>query len=161
MRIGTLLHDNDPRRQHRILEVTGHGVTTTMGLERVHARPVGGGREVSIACRRIYQDGRLRARGFSVLADTERASRPESMRALIGKPVWILRGSRGRNEGPGCFREVRAMLDDIEGELVHATLLQDDPHAVVGPYKTGEQGIWHGRSFVRPLNDRLEGANRD
>ena len=156
-----MLQDNDPRRPGRILEVTGHGVTTAMGLDHVHARPVGGGREVAIACRRIYADARPRSRGFSVVDEAMPPAREDPLRAHIGKPVWLLRGARGRDSGPGHFRRVRAILDGVVGDLVHATLLEDDAEATVEPFKTGKRGIWHGRSFVEPLPDQTEGVRDD
>jgi len=152
MKIGTLLRDNDPRRKNRILKVTAHGVTTTMGLEHVRAQPVGGGREVAIACRRIYGDERQRSRGFSVVESEIQFAEEDPMLALIGKPIWLLRGARGRHAGLGSFRRVRATLDRIEGHVVHATLLENDPLATVEPFETGQNGIWHGRSFVMPMS---------
>lgn len=156
-----MLQDNDPRRPGRILEVTGHGVMTAMGLEHVYARPVDGGRQVAIACRRIYADTRPRSRGFSVIDEAMPLEHQDPLRALIGKPVWLLRGARGRDSGPGHFRRVRAILDGVDGELVHATLLEDDAEATVEPLKKGERGIWHGRSFVEPLPDQAEGVRND
>jgi hypothetical protein len=161
MKIGTLLHDNDPRRKSRILKVTGHGVTTASGLHHVRAQPVGGGREVAIACRRIYADGRLRSSGFSVVETAIHPTEEDPILALVGKPIWLLRGSRGSHAGPGSFRRVRAILDGVDGHLFYASLLEDDAYATVAPFKRGECGIWHGRSFVEPMANQAEGARDD
>lgn len=69
----------------------------------------------------------------------------------VGQEVFILRGSRGRVEGPGHERKVRARLDRVGRVCINATLLEDDPHATVAPFKAGHQGVWHGHSFVVPL----------
>lgn len=65
-----------------------------------------------------------------------------------GQEIVLLRGSRGRTNGPGCERRVRALLISATPHNVAAELLQDDPLATVAPQKTGERGIWHGLSFV-------------
>lgn len=72
---------------------------------------------------------------------------------LLGQEVLIIRGSRGKTDGPGRERAVRCMLDAVEGQMVHATLLEDDPDATVAPWRCGDTGTWHGRSFVRPLQE--------
>lgn len=69
---------------------------------------------------------------------------------LIGKEVLISRGSRGVSVGPARERDVRCMLIAVQGPMVHATLLEDDPVAELGPRKCGHI-IRHGHSFVRPL----------
>jgi hypothetical protein len=73
---------------------------------------------------------------------------PQAIDDLVGKEILLVRGSRGRREGPGHERRVRARLDSIDGVMVHATLLEDDPHASASPTKAGEHGTWHGHSFV-------------
>lgn len=81
---------------------------------------------------------------------------------LIGKEVLIIRGSRGKTDGPGRERAVRCMLDAVDGQMVHATLLEDDPDATVAPRNCGDSGTWHGHSFVRPLQeDGLKSENGD
>lgn len=70
---------------------------------------------------------------------------------LIGKEVLIIRGSRGKSSGPGRERAVRCMLDAVDGQMVHATLLEDDQDATCAPWHCGDSGTWHGHSFVRPL----------
>ena len=72
---------------------------------------------------------------------------------LIGKEVLIIRGSRGKSSGPGRERAVRCMLDAVDGQMVHATLLEDDPDATVAPWRCGDSGTWHGRSFVHLLHE--------
>lgn len=88
----------------------------------------------------------MRRTGFSVVRDDA-----GHLRELVGKEITLIRGSRGRTRGPGMEREVRAMLDAVEGGMVFATLLEDDPLATVKPHKAGESGVWHGRSFVKQL----------
>lgn len=72
---------------------------------------------------------------------------------LIGKEVLIIRGSRGKTDGPGRERAVRCMLDAVDGQMVHATLLEDDHDATCAPWHCGDSGTWHGHSFVRPLQE--------
>lgn len=67
---------------------------------------------------------------------------------LIGKAIHLNRGNSGRPAGKGRGRLVRARLDRIEGIMVFATLLEDDPEACSAPYKAGEEGCWHGLSFI-------------
>lgn len=67
---------------------------------------------------------------------------------LVGKAIHLNRGSSGRPTGKGRDRLVRARLDRIEGNMVFATLLEDDPDAGSAPYKAGEEGCWHGLSFI-------------
>lgn len=71
-----------------------------------------------------------------------------AVRALVGQEVVLLRGSRGRLDAMGRERRVRARLDDANAHMIHATLLEDDPHASSPPFKAGETGSWHGLSFV-------------
>lgn len=68
--------------------------------------------------------------------------------ALVGKEVLLLRGSEQQLSGVGKLRTVRARLDRVEGDNVFATLLEDDPFAAARPSKAGEEGLWHGRSFI-------------
>ena len=65
-----------------------------------------------------------------------------------GQEITLLRGSRGRPHGPGCERRVRARLVSATPYNVIATLLDDDPVATTRPTKAGEQGVWHGLSFI-------------
>ena len=81
---------------------------------------------------------------------------------LIGKEVLIIRGSRGKTDGPGRERAVRCMLDAVDGQMVHATLLGEDQDATCAPWHCGDSGTWHGHSFVRPLQeDGLKSENGD
>lgn len=73
---------------------------------------------------------------------------PQEIKALIGKEIGLRRGSQFRPIGPGCDRIVRARLDNVEWGCVHATLLEDDPLATIGPGKAGESGVWHGLSSI-------------
>lgn len=65
-----------------------------------------------------------------------------------GQEIILLRGSRGRSTGPGCERRVRARLVSATPYNVIANLLDDDPDATTRPTKAGEQGVWHGLSFI-------------
>lgn len=80
------------------------------------------------------------------------------LQALVGQPVHLVRGARGRTEGPGHERRVMARLDSVSLNLVMATLLQDDPVASTPPHNAGEQGTWHGYSVVEPM-ERLQGGH--
>lgn len=145
MKIGDRIRDNDPRSNHRVLTITGFGMVTEAGVQRVRAKPVNG-REVSIGTARIYADGKPRRTGFSVVTDDD-----DQVREMIGMEIKLIRGSRGRTQGPGMEREVRAVLDGVENGMVFATLLEDDPMATVKPTKAGDSGVWHGLSFVKGL----------
>jgi len=68
--------------------------------------------------------------------------------ALVGKEILLRRGSEQRRSGVGKLRTVRARLDRVEGHNVFATLLEDDPFAAARPSEAGEDGVWHGRSFI-------------
>lgn len=65
-----------------------------------------------------------------------------------GQEIILVRGSRGRVDGPGRERRVRARLVSATTTNVHAVLLEDDPLATTAPYKAGEAGVWHGLSFL-------------
>lgn len=65
-----------------------------------------------------------------------------------GQEIVLVRGSRGRPYGPGCERRVRARLVSATPYNVIAELLEDDPDATTRPTKAGEQGVWHGLSFI-------------
>lgn len=67
---------------------------------------------------------------------------------LIGKPIWLRRGSARRASGLGRNRLVLARLDCVIGTNVWATLLQDDPGASVAPFAAGHQGVWFGEAFI-------------
>ena len=56
-------------------------------------------------------------------------SAPTPIADLIGKEIMLVRGSRGRHVGIGHERRVRARLDAVDGMLVQATLLEDEPSA--------------------------------
>ena len=73
----------------------------------------------------------------------------------IGEEVVLIRGSRGRplGSGPGHERCLRARLDAFQAGTVYCTLLEDDPNATVAPFKSGESGVWHGLSFIRPKHE--------
>ncbi|GIK74550.1 MAG: hypothetical protein BroJett021_35380 [Chloroflexota bacterium] len=68
----------------------------------------------------------------------------------FGDEVTLIRGSRGRGaeSGPGFERRLRARYVGARKNMVRCILLEDDPHATVPPYKAGDAGWWHGRSFV-------------
>lgn len=85
--------------------------------------------------------------------------RPDGIKP--GDEVTLIRGRRGRGpeSGPGFQRKLRARY--ISGDRFHVccTLLEDDPDATVAPYKAGEDGYWHGASFIEPiLAARKEGV---
>lgn len=67
--------------------------------------------------------------------------------------ITLIRGSRGRGpeSGPGYERRLRARYIGAHGNMVQCQLLEDDPAASVPPYKAGEIGWWHGRSFVEQI----------
>lgn len=66
-----------------------------------------------------------------------------------GEELRLIRGSRGRLNGPGCERQVRAKLISIDPLMnLVCTLLEDDPLATAKPNKAGESGVWHGLSFI-------------
>ena len=66
----------------------------------------------------------------------------------VGQQIVLIRGSRGRREGPGCERRVRAQLIAATAYNVHAVLLEDDALATSSPKRNGEAGVWHGLSFI-------------
>ena len=66
----------------------------------------------------------------------------------VGQETSLLRGSRGRQEGQGHERRVRAQLVSADPCYVHAVLLEDDPVATIAPFRAGEAGVWHGLSFI-------------
>lgn len=140
--VGEQLKDNDPRCAGRLLRITSLGLRTEMGLQGVRARGTTGP-EVSIAVKRIHVDGKPRKSGFDLIPAV-----PASLAALVGHEVVLVRGSRGRTEGPGHERSVRARLDSLSAFDVFATLLEDDPNATTAPFKAGESGVWNGHSFV-------------
>lgn len=125
-----------------MLTITSLGLVTESGLQSVRAKgrwgPV-----VSIGVRRIHSDGKPRRNGFDLLP-----AQPHPLASLVGREVRIVRGSPSRLTAPGHERRVRARLDRVDGEVVFATLLEDDPAATVSPFKAGETGAWHGLSFV-------------
>lgn len=65
-----------------------------------------------------------------------------------GQEIVLLRGSRGRSNGPGHERRVRARLVSASPSIVEAVLLEDDIAATNAPTKAGETGVWHGLSFI-------------
>jgi len=67
MKVGDLLHDNDPRMQPRTLKVVDLGVLTENGWDRVQAEDRQG-RRYWIATRRIHSDGKQRRSGFTLEA---------------------------------------------------------------------------------------------
>jgi hypothetical protein len=71
----------------------------------------------------------------------------------VGDEVVLVRGARGRGpeSGPGCERAIRALYVGGNRFNVYCELLEDDPHATVAPFKSGERGLWHGYSFIRAL----------
>ncbi|MEJ6003770.1 hypothetical protein [Paucibacter soli] len=147
IKIGDRLKDNDPRSSHRVLTITSLELVTDSGLQSVRAKGPAGP-EVSIATRRIYSDGKARRSGFD-LVPTD----PPALAQFVGREVILVRGSRGRNEGAGRERRVRARLDRVDHVNVFATLLEDDPDATCAPFKAGEAGIWHGHSFIEASTD--------
>ena len=70
----------------------------------------------------------------------------------IGEEVVLVRGSRGRGpeSGPGFERRIRAQFLGVENGVIHCMLLEDDPNADTPPFKAGEEGWWHGASFLEP-----------
>lgn len=72
-----------------------------------------------------------------------------------GDEVTLIRGSRGRgpDSGPGYERKVKARYVAGDAFNVVCELLEDDPDATTAPFRRGERGLWHGESFVRPLED--------
>lgn len=64
----------------------------------------------------------------------------------LGIPVLIERGnpSRGPETGPGHGRMVKAKIVGFGevGHQIYCQLLEDDPHAVGGPTRAGEEGFW-------------------
>lgn len=142
IKVGDQLKDNDPRSSHRVLTITSLGMVTENGPQSVRGKGRAGP-EVSIAVRRIHCDGKARRSGFD-LVPTD----PPALMQYVGREVILVRGSRGRLEGAGRERRLRARLDKVEHVNVYATLLEDDPEATVAPFKAGESGIWHGHSFV-------------
>jgi hypothetical protein len=69
----------------------------------------------------------------------------------FGDVVILTRGSRGRSQGPGHEREIKARYIGARGGMVFCELLEDDPMATTHPFKAGDRGVWHGRSFIRAL----------
>lgn len=117
-------------------------------IVQVGAREGARSRLVWISIKRVHPDQTVRSTGFTLLP---RIELPHEILALMGKEIGLRRGSRSRSLGPGCERIVRARLDKVEYECVHATLLDDDPLATIGPMKAGESGVWHGLSFIAQM----------
>ena len=67
MKVGDLLHDNDPRMTGRVLTIVGNGLMTERGLTSVRAKDRAG-RTFSIAVKRIHIDGKKRRYGFTLEA---------------------------------------------------------------------------------------------
>jgi len=74
----------------------------------------------------------------------------------FGDVVILTRGSRGRRSGPGHEREVLARYIGAKNIMVYCELLEDDPDATTAPFKAGERGIWHGRSFIRKVEKNAQ-----
>lgn len=148
LQVGDRMRDNK-RAGRRPLIIERFRLGSDGQIVHVGAREGVGCRLVWISIRRVHSDATRRSTGFTLLP---RVELPHEIRVLIGKEVGIRRGSRFRAFGPGCERIVRARLDKVECECVHATLLDDDPLATLGPMKAGESGVWHGLTFVAPMD---------
>ena len=61
MKVGDLLHDNDPRMQPRTLKVVDFGVSGKRVLAEDHR-----GRQFRIAQHRIFSDGKKRRGGYTL-----------------------------------------------------------------------------------------------
>lgn len=140
------LLDNDPRVTYRrTLTIESLCLRADGTLEKVAARERPGSQLVRISAARIFASGKPRRSGFTLLPAEPLEPR---VAALLGKDILLNRGSAARTVGPGCDRQVRARLDQVDGIMVYATLLEDDPWATVAPFKAGEAGAWHGLSFI-------------
>lgn len=144
------LRDNDPRVTYtRVLTIEEVLPAGDGKPARVAARESGYGRRVYIACSRIFPDsGTPRRSGFTHLPPPELSP---AIKKLLGQEIVLRRGSRGRATGQGCERTVCARLDRVDGIMVFATLLEDDPMASLAPFKANESGLWHGLSFIDNL----------
>lgn len=142
--VGDKLHDNHPGRPGRSLTIVAIAKGADGKVKRVSARAAGG-RLVHVGIASLHTDGAARRRGFTVKAGPPR---DERLAAMLGREIQLCRGSRGRMSGPGSERLVRARLDRVDGQVVHATLLEDDPLATTAPHRVGESGYWHGLSFI-------------
>lgn len=150
LKAGDRLKDNrDPHiKTFRTLSVVSVTADSAGVVTAVQARQHSAARLVTIGAKSIHPQDSTRRTGFTILA---RPPVDERIVALLGQPITLHRGSRSRTSGPGCNRFVSARLDRVEGIMVFATLLQDDPMAGTAPYKSGESGMWHGLSFVKEL----------
>ena len=142
--VGDQLRDNHPGRPGRSLTIVAIAHGADGKVTRVSARAARG-RLVHIGIASLQAEGAARRRGFTLKA---RAPRDERLAAMLGREIQLCRDSRGRMSGPGSERLVRARLDRVDGHLVHATLLEDDPLATTAPHRVGESGCWHGLSFI-------------
>lgn len=147
---GDKLKDNrDPHlRNFRTLTVESVILDAAGLATSVLARERPTTRLVRIGLKSIHPHALARRTGFTLLPP---APVDERIAPLLGKAIVLVRGSSSRLSGPGCKRQVSARLNRVEGGMVFATLLQDDPLAATPPYKSGESGIWHGLSFVKEL----------
>ncbi len=74
----------------------------------------------------------------------------------FGTIGYVRRGSDGREPGDkGCTRYVEAKLIGGRGNEVYCTILEDDPLATVGPFKSGENGHWSKGCFVENCHPSL------
>lgn len=129
---GQVWHSNSQARPglHLVLELRG-------GKAIMSGKPE---REIPVS--RMHK-GRL---GWELVSQPSEDFR--RLKPLVGQLVILVRGSGARSTGPGQFRRVTARLDGIGLNRVWATLMEDDAMATTPPFKSGEQGVWHGYSFV-------------